>query len=97
MRRCAISVPANIAEGAARQSKKEFVQFLYIAKGSLSELDTYIELTQQLEYGRDPEALSAISQLMEDEDRMLSGLVRRNKRRDVEVQSSNHSMNHTHE
>ena len=40
MRRCAVSVASNIAEGAARNSTKEFLQFLSIAQGSLSELDT---------------------------------------------------------
>jgi len=45
-RRAAISIPSNIAEGAARQTKKEFIQFLYIAKGSLSELDTQLELAR---------------------------------------------------
>jgi len=40
MRRAAISVPSNIAEGAARHGEKEFVHFLYIALGSLTELDT---------------------------------------------------------
>ena len=38
LKRSAVSYPSNIAEGAARSSKKEFVQFLYIALGSLSEL-----------------------------------------------------------
>ncbi len=38
------SVPANIAEGSFRQSKKEFVQFLFVAKGSLAEAITYFEL-----------------------------------------------------
>ena len=41
MRRAAVSVPSNIAEGAARQANKEFVQFRVIARGSLSELDTH--------------------------------------------------------
>ena len=50
MRRSAISVPSNIAEGAARRSKNEFLQFLNIAKGSLSELDTQIELSKMLHY-----------------------------------------------
>ena len=38
MRRCAVSIPSNIAEGAGRNSKKEFKQFLYISLGSISEL-----------------------------------------------------------
>ena len=40
MRRCAISIPSNMAEGAARNSKKEYLQFLYISLGSMSELET---------------------------------------------------------
>jgi len=44
MRRTAISIPSNIAEGAARQHNKEFIQFLYISLGSLVELETQIEL-----------------------------------------------------
>jgi len=48
-RRAAISIPSNIAEGAARQTKKEFIQFLYIARGSLSELDTQLEMLERVD------------------------------------------------
>src|SRR6516164_6699691 len=50
IRRAAVSIPVNIAEGAARKTKKEFLQFLYIAEGSLSELDTLIELSLELNF-----------------------------------------------
>jgi len=48
IRRCVISVPSNIAEGAGRKSNKEYIQFLNIARGSLAELDTQIILTKEL-------------------------------------------------
>lgn len=50
MRRASVSIPSNIAEGAARFSAKEFLQFLNIAGGSLSELDTQIEIALNLGY-----------------------------------------------
>jgi len=50
MRRAVISVPSNIAEGAARSSSKEFIQYLKIAGGSLSELDTQIEIASNLKF-----------------------------------------------
>jgi len=48
MRRCSVSVPPNIAEGASRHSDKEFLRFLNIAKGSLAELDTQVILCERL-------------------------------------------------
>jgi len=50
MRRCVISIPSNLAEGAARSGKKEFMQFCYIALGSLSELETQIIISKELEF-----------------------------------------------
>ena len=59
LRRAAVSVPANIAEGAARNGSKEFLHFLSIASGSLSELDTLIDLARQLRYIENTEELNA--------------------------------------
>ena len=75
VRRAAVSIPSNIAEGAARHTKKEFVQFLYIAKGSLSELDTQLELARRLNYLGQIEWETLDAQL-ERVDKMLSGLIR---------------------
>lgn len=48
MRRAAVSVPSNIAEGAARISRKEFVQFLAVSRGSLRELETQLIIAQEI-------------------------------------------------
>ena len=60
IRRAAASVPANIAEGYGRYSKKETIRFLNIANGSLVELDTHLELARRAGYLAEAEA-SALS------------------------------------
>ena len=50
IRRAASSIPSNVAEGAGRQTKKEFTNYLHVAQGSLSELDTHLELARRLGY-----------------------------------------------
>ena len=54
MKRAAISIPSNIAEGAARDSTKEFLRFLAIARGSLAELETQLQIAQRLGYMNEP-------------------------------------------
>ncbi len=79
MRRAATSIPANISEGAARQTKKEFIQFLHVAQGSLSELDTHFEISERLGYLKGSN-LKELSLLMNDLDKMLTGLIKSLKR-----------------
>ena len=79
MRRAAISVSANISESAARNTKKEFIQFLHMAQGSLSELDTHLEISLALGYVKE-RSLRELSLLMNDVDKMLSGLIKSLKR-----------------
>ena len=50
IRRAAVSVPSNIAEGAAKNSSKDFIKFLYIALGSLSEIETQLIISCRLKY-----------------------------------------------
>jgi four helix bundle protein len=78
IRRAAISIPSNIAEGAARNTKKEFINFLHIAQGSLSELDTQVDLAKRLKYIEE-KTWKDIDTMMEKIDKMLSGLIRSQK------------------
>lgn len=75
MRRAAVSIPANIAEGQARQSTGEFRQFLGIARGSLAELETLIVLSNSLDYAT-PESVAPLLSGCEEISKLLSGLLK---------------------
>jgi len=76
MRRSSVSVPSNIAEGAARASNKEFLHFLHIARGSLSELETQLILFKELGFAKKTEA---VENLMEAVFGRLGGLIKAKK------------------
>lgn len=72
LRRAAVSIPSNIAEGAGRSSDKEFIRFLYIARGSVSEVKTQLLIATRLGFITD-ESGELLNQL-DEISRMLNGL-----------------------
>jgi four helix bundle protein len=62
LRRAAYSVPANIVEGSSRESKRDYLHFLYIARGSLSEAQYFVHLSQRLSYLAETDAEQLLSQ-----------------------------------
>ena len=79
IRRAAVSIPANIAEGAARQTEKEFVNFLSIAQGSASELETELLIAYRLGYLHDPTYIN-MRNTINHISRMIIGLSRHIKK-----------------
>jgi four helix bundle protein len=75
MRRSAVSIASNIAEGAARQGEKEYLQFLYIAPGSASELDTQLEIAERADLA-DKTLLQELQATTTRVGQMLRGLTR---------------------
>jgi|SRR5690606_33497062 len=78
LRRSAISIPSNIAEGAARQSNKEYIQFLYVALGSLMEVDTQLSIANNLNFLTD-ETLIELQGKSDEIGKMLNGLIKYRK------------------
>ena len=75
IRRAAISIPSNIAEGKARHSNKEFGRYLHIARGSLAELETQLLISQDLNYAT-ADKIEPLLQNAAEVGRMLSGLIK---------------------
>lgn len=73
IRRCAVSIPSNIAEGSGRNSRKELIQFLFIANGSLSELETQLDLASRLGYLKEIESYTEDVKYIR---KMLIGLIK---------------------
>ncbi len=73
LRRSAVSVPSNLAGGAARRGSREFKQFINIAQGSLSELDTQLDLAHMLGF-LDPALHAKLMSEVTDISKMLYGL-----------------------
>lgn len=80
MRRAAVSIASNIAEGAARNGEKEFLRFLYISLGSASELDTHIEISKAIA-ACDDQRLHDLQESSTRVAMLLNGLVRAIRRR----------------
>jgi four helix bundle protein len=82
IRRAAVSIPSNIAEGNDRESEKEFVRFLYIAKGSLAELQVQLEIARDIEY-IDEEIHTNLDAKCTEISKMLGGFIKTIKSRDT--------------
>ena len=74
IRRCVTSIPANIAEGSGRKNKAEYIQFLHIALGSASELETFLIISEKLQYIT-KEEYQYSADMLNEIIKMLSGLI----------------------
>lgn len=82
VRRCAVSVASNIAEGYGRGSTADYIRFLKIARGALYELDTQLLFAVELKFA-DAGTYSAVKELLDECERVLAGLIRSLERRSV--------------
>ena len=80
LRRAAVSVPSNVAEGTARRTTREFISYLYIARGSLAEIETQLLLARRLGYV-DEATVRALSPAMAEVGRLVNAVIRGLQRR----------------
>ena len=76
MRRAAVSIPSNIAEGKGKDSDKDFIRFLRIAKGSCNELETQILISEKLRYIASKES-TYLQESCEEVLKMLTTLIKK--------------------
>ena len=76
MRRAAVSIPSNIAEGQARRTTPDFIRFISMAEGSLAELNTQIVIAVELEYCKNDNVIEIFS-MIDELQRMLNALRRK--------------------
>lgn len=89
MRRCAVSIPSNIAEGYGRLTDNELVHFMYIAKGSCNELETQLILSYQLSFVPADE-FNSLEAMISEISRMINSLIyRRRNGLDTNVNPAN--------
>ena len=74
IRRCAVSIPSNIAEGFGRKSQQDFIRFLKISMGSLFELQTQLRIAKNLEYLEEGK-FNAVFEETREIERMLSAFI----------------------
>jgi four helix bundle protein len=74
IRRAAVSVPSNVAEGSARRTTREFVAFLHIARGSFAELETQLLLARQIGYLADRDLAPVLTRL-DEVGRLLNAVI----------------------
>ena len=75
MQRAAVSVPANISEGSGRRTVRDFLRFLYMANGSLREVEYYIHLAKRLNYLSEADSRT-LTQVKDETARVLFGFIR---------------------
>ena len=80
LRRASVSILANISEGAARQSTKEFIHYLSISRASLSEVEAEVMISQRLEYITQEQCMNLLNEI-ESVGVRLSGLIRSLRRK----------------
>jgi four helix bundle protein len=80
MRRAAVSIPSNIAEGSARRTTREFLAFLHIARGSHAELETQLQLAKEFGYLRESD-FGNLRPLLDEVGRLLTACIAALRRR----------------